>query len=55
MLYEVITRCGLPGCQRAKDLRDQVKATFESPLTARLVDEMDDDEFIVAVKKLRNA
>jgi DNA-directed RNA polymerase subunit beta len=36
-----------------KDLREQVKKTFESPLTDRLVDELDDDEFVAEVKKLR--
>ncbi|MBI4806983.1 MAG: DNA-directed RNA polymerase subunit beta [Desulfovibrio sp.] len=36
-----------------KELRDQVKKTFESPLTDKLVDEMDDDEFVTEVKKLR--
>jgi len=37
-----------------KDLREKVKLTFESPLTDRLVDELDDDEFVTAVKKLKS-
>ncbi|WP_243367488.1 DNA-directed RNA polymerase subunit beta [Fundidesulfovibrio soli] len=37
-----------------KDLREQVKAVFETPATARLVDELDDEEFVAAVKKLKN-
>jgi DNA-directed RNA polymerase subunit beta len=36
-----------------KELREQVKKTFESPLTDRLVDELDNDEFVAEVKKLR--
>jgi DNA-directed RNA polymerase subunit beta len=36
-----------------KELRQQVKRTFESELTARLVDELDDEEFVRSVKKLK--
>jgi len=37
-----------------QEMRREVKAVFDCPPTSRLIDELDDDEFVACVKKLRN-